>query len=232
MDVNKTEQEVRTQLQELSEESYRRFAASLIPGCNNMMGVPIPQIRKLAKQMAKQAPLSYLRQAQEVYFEETMLKALIIGNLRTDIETVLEQAALLIPKITNWSVCDSFCSELKITRQYPQQVWQFLQPYWRSEKTYEIRFAVVMMLDYFIDEAHLRQLFGIFDQIHHPDHYVKMAVAWAISQCYPQFPEETMVYLRENRLDHETYNRALQKIRESRRVDSDTKAKLKSMKRT
>ncbi len=231
METVNMEQDVRAELQALSEASYQKFAASLIPGCDNMMGVRIPRIRKLAKKMAKQSPCEYLTDAKQQYFEETMLKALIIGNLHGDIETVLKQAALFIPQISNWSICDSFCAELKITRQYPKQVWQFLQPYWQSDRPYEIRFAVVMMLDYYIDREHLQQLFSVFDRIHHPDYYVKMAVAWAISACYPKFPEETMGYLQENDLDDDTYHKALQKIRQSLRVDPKTKAKLKEMKR-
>ncbi len=223
------EQEVRSVLQSLSEESYRKFAASLIPGCDNMLGVRIPKLRTLAKRMAKENPLPYLQEAQELYFEETMLKGLIVGNLTGDIETVLEQAALFVPKITNWSLCDSFCAELKITRKYPERVWEFLQPYWQSRQPYHVRFAVVMMLDYYVDKEHLPQLFSIFDRIRHPDYYVKMAVAWAVSLCYVRFPEESADYLRHNQLDAFTYEKALQKIRESRRVDPAVKAQLRTM---
>lgn len=231
MENRNLEQTIRAQLRELATEDYRDFSSALIPGCRNMLGVRIPQIRKIAKQLAKEDPLLYLRQTNPLYFEETMLKGLIIGNLRADMETVLEQVAWFVPQITNWSVCDSFCAELKITRRDPERVWAFLQPYWQSGKTYDVRFAVVMMLDYYIDASHLELLFSIFDGIHHPDYYVKMAVAWAVSICFVKFPKETMDYLRDNQLDDETYNKALQKIRESKRVDPDTKITLKAMKR-
>lgn len=228
--MNEMQSAVREKLKSLSEEGYRQFASGLIPGCDNMLGVRIPRLQKLAKQIAKDAPIAYLQQAKPEYFEETMLMGLVIGNL-SDPDEMLEQAARFIPQITNWSVCDSFCAGLKLTQKYPQRVWEFLQPYWQSECPYEVRFAVVMMLDYFIDREHLPELFSIFDRIRHPDYYVKMAVAWAISVCYPRFPQETMAYLQNNRLDDETYNKALQKIRESRKVDPDTKAILKEMKR-
>ncbi len=223
------EEEIRTRLLSLAEPSYQKFASSLIPGCENMVGVRIPAIRNIAKELVKQGPFEYLNGAQEQFFEETMLKALIIGNLREDLDTVLEQVTRFVPKITNWSICDSFCAELKITRRYSEQVWDFLQPYLQSDGTYEIRFAVVMLLRYYIDQAHLSKLFLIFNQIHHPDYYVKMAVAWAISMCYLQFPQETMAYLKDNGLDDETYHKALQKIRDSRQVDQQTKAALQKI---
>ena len=42
---------------------------------------------------------------------------------------------------------------------------------------------------------------------------------------------KTLPYLRNNSLDDFTYNKALQKIIESNRIDNDTKALIRSMKR-
>ncbi|MNP75469.1 hypothetical protein D3C76_1725330 [compost metagenome] len=58
-----------------------------------------------------------------------------------------------------------------------------------------------------------------------------MAVAWAISIGYVKLPEHTLTYLNSNTLDDFTYNKALQKITESYRVDQDTKMLIRSMKR-
>lgn len=225
------EQTIRTELENLAEEKYQKFASTLIPGCDNLIGVRIPNIRKIAKRIAKDNPIKYLDHANEIYFEEKMLKALIIGNMKDDIEIILEQVALFIPKVDNWSVCDSFCNELKIVRNYKGRVWRFLQRYWQSDKPYEIRVAVVMLLFHFIEEKYLDDLFFIFDIIENDDYYVKMAVAWAISICFVKFPTETMDFLNNNHLDNETYNKILQKIRESLQVDQETKEIIKAMKR-
>lgn len=58
-----------------------------------------------------------------------------------------------------------------------------------------------------------------------------MAVAWAISICFIKYPKKTMIYLNNNKLDDETYNKALLKIRQSLQVDKTTKQIVKSMKR-
>ena len=52
-----------------------------------------------------------------------------------------------------------------------------------------------------------------------------------MSVCFVKFPERTMEYLKNNSLDTFTYNKTLQKIVESFRVDKDTKALIRSMKR-
>ncbi len=225
------ENEIRKELFSLCDENFKQFATSLIPGCDNLIGVRIPQIRKIAKKIAKENPIDYLDNSNDIYFEETMLKALIIGNMNEDIEVTLEQVALFVPKITNWSLCDSFCNELKIVRLHKERVWKFLQRYHQSSKAYEIRFAVVMFLFHFIEKKYIDNVLFICDVITHDDYYVKMAVAWCLQVCFVNFPGETMDYLKNNNLDDFTYNKALQKIRESLKVDKATKEIIKSMKR-
>lgn len=222
---------VRAELLPLAEPQYQKFAASLIPGCGNLIGVRIPALRKIAVRIAGDAPVFYLENAGEQFFEEIMLKGLIIGHMKEDIEVILEQTALFIPKITNWSLCDSFCAELKIVKLYRERVWKFLKPYRQSGRPYEIRTAVVFCLLYYIGTDYLNKLFALFNRIHSEDYYVKMSVAWAISLCFVKFPVETRHFLKNNRLDDETYNKALQKICESLRVDAETKKAIRSMKR-
>lgn len=57
------------------------------------------------------------------------------------------------------------------------------------------------------------------------------AMAWMISICFIKFPDKTMKYLQQSRLDNWTYNKSLQKIIESLRVDKETKDIIRSMKR-
>lgn len=221
---------LREELESHSEKKYQQFMLKLVPGVNNIIGVRIPTIRKIAKRIAKDAPITFLDHAQSKYFEEDMLQALVITELK-DIDIALKEAERFIPKINNWSVCDSFCAGMKLAKKHQELVWDFMKPYWKSTQAYDIRFAVVMMNFHYVNEKYLQELFKIFDSISHGDYYVKMAVAWAISTCFVKFPEETMIYLKNNKLGDETYNKALQKIRESLKVDKKMKGVIKAMKR-
>jgi Predicted DNA alkylation repair enzyme len=216
---------------EMADEEYRKFTSSLIPNVDNILGVRLPELRKLAKNIAKGDWRTYLAQADNRYFEETMLQGLVIGYAKTDIEERLRYVADFVPRIDNWSVCDSFCTGLKFTKNHRSLMWDFLQPYLSSDKEYEIRFGVVMLLLYFVEDEYIERVLQWMDRIRHEGYYVKMAVAWAISVCYVKYPEPTMAFLKNNTLDDFTYNKALQKIIESLRVDSGTKHVLRSMKR-
>lgn len=218
-------------LLELADTKYRDFMASLIPGVDNIIGVRSPQLRKLAKELSKDNWLEYFDNNQDKYYEETMLQGMTIGLLDEDIETVLSQAQRFIPKITNWALCDSFCSGLKITKKNKECVWEFVKSYVNSDKTYEIRFAVVMMLNYYVDVDYIQESLEIFESINNEDYYVKMAVAWAVSKYYVNLPEMVLPFLKNNKLDDFTHNKALQKIRESLIPSAEEKALMLSLKR-
>ena len=222
---------IRAQIMALADEKYRQFSASLIPNINNVVGVRLPELRKLARIIAKGDWRAYLAQADSDYFEEVMLQGMVIGCAKADVEEILHHIAAFVPKIDNWSVCDSFCSGLKITSLHKERVWEFIQPYLESDKEYDIRFGVVMLLNYYIDEHYIHLVLERLDRITHEGYYVKMAVAWAVSICFVKLPDITMDYLGSNSLDDFTYNKALQKITESYRIAPETKVLIRSMKR-
>ncbi|MEK5061792.1 DNA alkylation repair protein [Paenibacillus sp. FSL H7-0326] len=222
---------LKKQLLALSDQKYQQFTARLIPNITNLLGVRHPELHKLAKTIAKGDWRTYLNQAEDEYFEEVMLQAMVLGYVKTDIDELLEYVAAFIPKITNWSICDSFCSGLKITKKNKARVWEFVTPYLSSEDTYHVRFGVVMLLTYFVDEEYIEQVLQKLDTIHSEEYYVQMAVAWAISICYIKMPEQSTKYLLESSLDKFTYNKALQKITESYQVSAEQKELIRTMRR-
>ncbi len=223
---------IRDELLKLSEEKYREFSSRLIPGVDNILGVRLLHLRKIAKKIAKKDWRKYLKNANDTHFEEVMLQGMVIGYVNdSNIEEILVYIKNFIPKINNWSVCDSFSSGLKITNKNKEIVWEFLKKYLSSEEEYEVRFAVVMLLNYYIDEEYIRKVLKELDKVNHNGYYVKMAVAWAVSICYVKFEDITLEYLNNNNLDNFTYNKSLQKICESLKVDKERKFLIKSMKR-
>ena len=224
-------EKIRKELEIIAEENYRIFAAKLIPNIDNLLGVRLPKLRKIAKKIVQLDYDYYLAMDNHLYFEEVMLQGMIIGEIKLPWTERSRYVKQFISKIDNWSVCDSFCCGLEFEVSEKELVWQFLQPYFASDKPYDIRFAVVMLLFYFVDDEYAQKAFTLFDQIKNDDYYVKMAVAWAISIYFRELPTLTMSYLQKNQLDDWIYNKALQKITESLKVDSSTKIIIRSMKR-
>lgn len=224
---------IRETLEEMAEPAFQKFASSLIPDIprESVLGVRLPKLRKMAAQIAKGDWKAYLDQAGEDSYEEVMLQGMVIGKIQAPLPEILEHVRAFLPKIDNWSTCDSFCAGLKLPKIYPDEMWDFIQPYFRSREGYEIRFAVVMLLDYYVEETYRDRAFQILNEIRHDSYYVKMAVAWAVSIFYIRFPRDTIAFLGDCSLDDDTYNKALQKIVESRAVDAGVKEEIRRMKR-
>lgn len=221
---------LREQLLEMSDARYREFTMPLIPGVENVIGIRLPQLRSIARTVARGDWRAYLASAEELYYEERMLQGMVIAYARCTPREKLEHVARFLPKIDNWAVCDSFCWRLRADEREP--MWEFIQPLFRSEEQYRLRFAVVMALGNFVDEEHLEPLLEHLAAFRHEAYYARMGVAWAVSVCFVKFPERTMRWLRNAcPLDDWTYNKSLQKIVESLRATDTDKAEIRAMKR-
>ena len=121
-------------------------------------------LRRLARRIAKGDWAAYLDTAGDGSFEEVMLQGMVIGAICAPPQEVLARTAAFVPKIDNWSVCDSFCSGLKLARTHPEPVWEFLQPYFEDPRPFAVRFAVVMLLFYYIDAQHLPRVLALLEK--------------------------------------------------------------------
>ncbi len=225
---------IKDELKKLVDEQYREFHSRLCPGTANILGIRVPVLREYAKKLTKQFALDdLLNNIDDEYYEEIMLQGMLIGLQRKeDWKKIRKAIKKFIPKINNWAVCDTFCAGLKITKKFKEDMWGLIQETLKSSKEFEIRFAVVMILDYYIEEKYLEKDFEIFNQIKNEEYYVKMAIAWAISICLIKFYDETTKYLVSNTsIDNWTYNKAIQKAIESYRISEKQKEVLRKMKR-
>lgn len=224
-------EKIRKKIFKLADKKYKEFHSTLCPDTNNIIGVRVPILRNLAKEIVKEDFEIYLQNAKDDYYEEVMLQGMVIGLAKMDMKQTSKYLIKFIPKIDNWAICDIMVAGLKITKKYPKEMWEFLKPYLASNKEFELRFAIVMLLDFYITDEYIDSVLEILNQIKQESYYVKMAVAWAISIAFIKFEQKTMNFLKKNNLDDFTYNKALQKIIESYRVDEKTKQKIRKMKR-
>ncbi|MBR3249188.1 MAG: DNA alkylation repair protein [Clostridia bacterium] len=226
------QREIQKEILSLADEKYKKFHSSLCPNTDNIMGVKVPILRNYAKKMYINENWKEYLNFKPVFYEEKVIQGMLIGfNTKENIAIIQDYIKDYIPKIDSWAVCDTFVAGLKITKKYPKEMWDFVQKYLKSEKEFELRFGIVMLLDYYITDQYIDQILQILNQIEHDGYYVKMAVAWAISVCYIKFPKKTYDYLCNNNLDDFTHNKSIQKIRESYRVTKQDKEALRKLRR-
>ena len=226
---------IRDELIKLSDVEYRKFNEKLCPDTNRkMLGIRIPQIRKLAMRIVKEYDWEewIKKESSNEYFEEVILQGIVIGVDKMEFEKKIPYIMDFIPKIDSWAINDTFVPSLKIKDKDMEKVWKFILPYTKSKKEFEVRFAVIMMLDYFIIEDYIDKVIEILDKINNDGYYVKMGVAWCLAEAGIKFNDKLMKYIEgENNLDKFTYNKTLQKMIESRRITDLQKNYLRKLKR-
>ncbi len=234
-------EDVREKLSAMTDEAFRAFNEKLVPGTGGTLGVRVPKVRELAKAVAEEDAEGFLNEMEAAdgsgfYQEELMLQGMVIGYGKLPLEERLRRLDAWVPRINSWAVCDCGNSTLKFMKKYPEECFAYVCKYLECEGEYEVRFAVVTLMEYFVTEEYIDRLLEIYRKIHHEGYYVKMGVAWAVSVCYVKFPEKTKRLLeRESAeaggLPDWTHNKAIQKIRESRRVSGEDKEALNRWKR-
>lgn len=221
---NFTSTAVRDYLLQSADKRYAAFALSLIPQLSRtLLGVRIPELRKLARKLAKANWREWMDHASDETFEEVLLQGLVLGAARMPYSEAVARMEVYAKKIDNWSLCDSACNSFRFVREFPEESWAVLQPYCFSGDEFMQRFGTVMLLCHFVNEAFIDRVLSTLADIHPAGYYDRMAMAWAVSVCFVKFPIQTEELLRSEQLDDETHRKSVQKICESRCVSREDK---------
>ena len=210
-----------------SDIEYKRFHQSLVKDLDKFYGCRIPFLKKVAKEISIGNYQEFLKLNKLEYYEEKMIYGFIISSVKMDFNERLVLVEQFIKYIDNWAICDSFCANLKCFKNNRELGFKFINKLIKTNDVYSIRVGLVLLLDYYIEEDYLNKIFKICNNIKNKDYYVLMAISWLISICYIKYPKATLVYLKDNKLDNWTNNKAIQKIKESRRITKEEKEFLK-----
>lgn len=223
-------EQVRTLLLEEQDVGYQAFQYRLIPGAGQVIGVRMPKLRAIAAKMIREDWRSFLdAPSSEGWYEEIILRALVIALAQMPLTERLARVQAFVPEIQNWAVCDVFCSALRIADK--DTLWAFLQPYLKSTEEFPARFGAVMLLQNFIAAEDLPRTLSALVEIPATGYNARMGIAWALSVCGVKFPEQALDFLETAKLDDWTYNKALQKMLESRRLPEALRQDVRARKR-
>ena len=210
--------DLKKELRGLSEPKYQEFSSKLTPNIENILGVRLPNLRRIAKRIAKENYIDFFKQNNDEFMELTMLEGMVIGYL-----SLSEQEKYIknfIPKINNWAVCDSFCAGLKNISL------EFIEPYFNSNKEYELRFAFVILLNYFID-SNYDYVIKKITEFNNEQYYAKMAVAWCLSICIIKNYKQALNDIKTLKIHPWVLKKGITKAIESLRLTKEQKEELR-----
>lgn len=255
-------EQIRKKLFEAADKKYGEFSSSLIPGCDNLIGVRLPYLRKMAQETVKeQDNWRECMSGEDIYFEEKMLRGMIIGygcfkDKDTDAAAYMLEG--FVPLIDNWSVCDSFCLSFKSCELDREKFLDIIEKYTASEKEFEARTGLILLLSHYlrVDEnggkiarkrviepddlegekllgMYTEKIFELLSKEYSQGYYASMAAAWLMAESFAVYPAASWSFLNGGfvKTDAGTYNRALRKICESKNPSPEVKQRVKLLKR-
>ena len=215
---------------EMRDEKFRDFTSKLIPNVDKelIIGVRVPDIRRLAKSLSEEERKKFISGLPHKYHEENLLHGVMLQLIKNDIGEVITETEKFLPYIDNWAVCD--ISQSKLLERYPDVVFGKVSEWAKSEKTYTVRFAIDVLLQFFLDENFTPEVFALAKSIASDEYYVNMALAWFWSFALIKRYEETLPIIESERLPEFVHNKAIQKARESYRISDERKQYLNTLK--
>ena len=221
----------RTNLISLADDEYRDFCMRGIPCDRPFLGVRIPEIRRLVKEIPPTDFDKFL-QTTPIAIEEVIARGFLIARLSYD--QMLEYFDSQIQLLDNWCTVDTFVASLRKTVKHhePDFLDRKVEKLLKSRNEFTVRAGLVCLLDFYVNFDHLFLIFDHLESLKDRDeYYVKMALAWLLAECFIKFPDETFSYLKNSHLPKWTFNKAISKICDSRRIAPATKRELKLLRR-
>ena len=223
--------EIQKELFSLQDKEYMKFLSKLTPNVSEdtIIGVRIPEIRKLAKKLVKNNEYKdFLKELPHKYYDENLLHGAIISESK-NFEKCIKLLDNFLPFVDNWAVCDTISP--KIFKKHKKELIEKIKEWSQSDKTYTCRFGVEMLMTHFLDEDFKKEYLEMVANIHSEEYYVKMVVAWFFATALAKQWDYAVIYLEDNRLDVWVHNKTIQKARESLRISLEKKEYLKKLKR-
>lgn len=216
-----------------ADKKYRDFHSSLIPTVdkNTIIGVRVPVVRKLAKDLQRNCPQDvqvFLSELPHKYYDENILHAILISHI-SDFDEAIEYTEEFLPYVDNWAVCDIFnpCT----FKNHKDELWQKIETWLNSNHAYTVRFAIVIAMRHFLDNDFSGDKFDKVIGIKSDEYYVNMAIAWYMSFALIKQYDVAVKIIEENKLPAWVHNKSIQKAVESYRIPDNRKQYLKTLRK-
>ena len=114
--LKKDYKDFQTYLKSLKDEKYLQFNQKIITSKYKFIGIRLPILRKIAKEILKGNWESFIQVSENIYYEEVMLKGFVIAGIK-DINKLKDYINSFVLLIDNWAICDSlFVVVLKLLK--------------------------------------------------------------------------------------------------------------------
>lgn len=221
------------------DENYALFASKIVRTRYPLLGVRMPILHRISKELDKQEREKMLTLiSQEPSCEEWIILGdiLALELKEMKVEDWWEFARAYLERIDSWNYVDNLFSQLrwikgkKYTSIYEKLHSLLLRELYCDEE-FVLRF-VIMTLTRYYPQSLIELLDRICDLGEDTPYYLKMGASWAISEIFLKERQRILSLLQSQRLSPSIQSLSMRKICESKQVGEESKALIKSLRRS
>ena len=221
---------IQEKLFQLQDLGYRDFHSKLMPTVckDRIIGVRVPILRKFAKELNKsELKAEFLNTLPHKYYEEDNLHAFLIEQIKDFDECIYALDDFLL-FIDNWATCDMMTP--KVLGKNLPLLYEKIEEWSKSEHIYTVRFAVVTLMKFFMDERLDKKHLNLLLSTKSDEYYINMAIAWYLATALSSRWDLVIPYIEKQTFNKWVHNKAIQKAIESYRITKEQKEYLKTLK--
>lgn len=221
---------IQEKLFQLQDLGYRDFHSKLMPTVckDRIIGVRVPILRKFAKELNKsELKAEFLNTLPHKYYEEDNLHAFLIEQIK-DFDECISALDDFLLFVDNWATCDMMTP--KVLGKNLPLLYEKIEEWSKSEHIYTVRFAVVTLMKFFMDERLDKKHLNLLLSTKSDEYYINMAIAWYLATALSSRWDLVIPYIEKQKFDKWIHNKAIQKSIESYRITKEQKEYLKTLK--
>lgn len=212
-------------------QAYVEFHQKIINTKKTILGVKVPDLRRLAKKLASSFDYDdiarLLLQLDANIYEQVLLCGLVIANAKLSDEQRISLTKKYLNLADSWSEIDVFVQK---KAEYKKPIWwKFAIDCLRSDKEFVVRYGIVAIMTNFLDKKYLDTALNEIRLVKHQGYYVKMAQAWFYATVAVYDFEVALNELSSGQIDGWVKRKALQKMLESYRISSEQKILIREL---
>lgn len=216
-------------LKKKADAKYKAFNDRIVVSGYETIGVRIPDVKKIAKEIDKKKIGEYLSECKFAYYEDVLIYGFLIAGLPFD--EFWQKKDLYLSKCDSWGQIDCFVPMLKIPKDRQEEFYNLCMNGIETQTDFALRFRIVALMSFFVGTEHTEEILKTVEKLDGKGYYNDMAIAWLISVAFIKKRDITLRFLKKDKLSVFTHNKAISKINDSYRVDESDKKYLKTLRK-
>lgn len=225
-------EQIVAEFRNVSDRKYDEFNSPIINSSVPTIGCRIPDIRIIAARCSLTCEEA-LSLPIHAYYEVDFLKGAVVSKARIPFERKRQYLLQFADTIENWAVCDG--NVVKVSKPEKAKYFELFSEMCKSDRPFVCRYGIVCMMSNFLNEEYICSVFDALKTVSlWGSYYVDMAVAWLVATAMGKVRKQTVEFLEGDArivLNVFSYNKSLQKIRDSERISAEDKIWTKALRR-